>query len=113
MSDDYQRYDPSAPKPPIPRPTPIDGALLTVGVLAAITIVVVAFNGRRALPVASPVLPPAPPCIHETCVDRAARLVCNHTTNGMYPTCDGFDIQYEHHCDCDTWGTVPADGGAP
>ena len=61
-------------------------------------------------PLAMPAGQAAPPCIHEVCSDRPARLRCNHWSGS---SCDGFDINYEHHCRCDTWGTVATDGGAP
>lgn len=53
---------------------------------------------------------PAPPCIHEVCEDRPRFLDCVAT--GVTPArCDRFEIRYEWHCRCDTWGVVPRDGG--
>jgi hypothetical protein len=53
---------------------------------------------------------PAPPCIHEVCGDRPRFLDCVAT--GITPArCDRFEIRYEWHCRCDTWGAAPRDGG--
>jgi len=67
------------------------------------------------LPVAP--APPAPPCIHEVCMDRVAALQCVYVKTGQgtrSDVCMRFAVEYEHACTCDRWGPVAApDGGAP
>ncbi len=48
---------------------------------------------------AQPVAPP-PRCTHEVCVDRPRFVDCSHAYAYF---CGKYEIQYEHHCDCDTW----------
>lgn len=75
--------------------------------VAAVPIATVA-----ALDVSTPAAPQAPPCIHETCGERPDRLWCAGWS-GFWKACDQWKLVYERHCDCDTWGVVPMDGGAP
>lgn len=116
MSDDLYELDPDY--------TPAERAqgnrigfgcavLVICGIALGIgTAIVPATAPAEPSPVAATVTPAptAPPCIHEVCGDRPARLRCNHWS---VSSCDVFDIHYERHYTCDTWGTVAADGGAP
>jgi hypothetical protein len=80
------------------------------GYLAALLLSAVGCStpSERILPASDAAPPaPAPPCIHEVCADRPVRLRCHG--GGMY-YCNGYDIDYEWHCRCDTWGVVPPDG---
>ncbi len=52
---------------------------------------------------------PVPRCIHETCGERPKYLKCNGSWGAA--GCGGWEILYEHHCDCDTWAAA-VDGGA-
>lgn len=54
--------------------------------------------------------PTGPPCIHQLCAQRPAFLNCaSEAVNGQFSTryCARWEIQYEHHCDCDAWGPAP------
>lgn len=89
-------------------------AVLLIGglALAINTAIVPASAPAQPSPVTTTAAPPAPPCIHETCGDRPARLRCIH--GDIIPErCDVYAFEYEHHCTCDAWGTVATDGGAP
>jgi len=54
--------------------------------------------------IAPPAPPPGPPCTHEICTERPMRLRC--TSSGTY-VCHTYEIDYQHHCVCDTWGPAP------
>lgn len=50
-----------------------------------------------------------PPCTHKICAERPAHLQCVYMqheshTNSSALACARWDIEYEHHCDCDRWG---------
>ena len=52
--------------------------------------------------------PPGPPCIHEVCADRPAGLTCTWWRDGAHEVaCGRFKLEYERHCECDTWGSLP------
>ena len=59
-----------------------------------------------------PPRPPAPPCIHYDCRDRPHRLNCVGWS-ATWRSCDSWAVEYENHCDCDTWGPAPPPGAPP
>ena len=87
-------------------------AVLLIGGLALAigTAIVPASAPAQPSPVTTTAAPPAPPCIHEVCGDRPARLRCYDYTTHL---CRGYAIDYEHRCTCDACGAVATDGGAP
>lgn len=54
--------------------------------------------------------PPPPICVNQNCHQRPKFLECAYeSVNGQYSTryCTRWEIQYEHHCDCDRWAPAP------
>ena len=42
-------------------------------------------------------------CIHEVCAERPRYLRCTGYSAGTPASCAIFEVDYEHHCDCDRW----------
>lgn len=92
-----------------------------VGLLLAMAFAAFAFGAaalscQREVPralthVEAALAPAGPPCIHEVCGERPARLKCDQFSTGR---CDGYAVLYERHCVCDRWATLAEeqDGGA-
>lgn len=77
--------------------------------LVAISLIVCACRSSDPPPIAADPVnsaePASPRCTHEVCAERPKRLRCTNPEYGVYnQTCRVYEIDYEHHCHCDTWG---------